>query len=118
MNIIQMPEKAGASAPERKRNRPSKGRKVPKYIICLKHLYDRMSQGINELEALSLYGETCLHSTISTLANTHGIAFKRKMEPHQHQGGGITHFKRYWLCTPSQAQRLLKLYYPEVKLCL
>ena len=59
----------------------------PKYIITLIHLLERRSTGLNELEALGLYGETCLHSTISTLSNGHGMTFKRKREPHQHRGG-------------------------------
>ena len=47
--------------------------------------------------ALQAYGETCLHSTISTLANRHGLTIDRKTEPHQHRHGGLTHFTRYSL---------------------
>ena len=69
----------------------------PKYIITLKQFVERLEQGMNQLEALSNYGETCLHSTVSDLANKHGYEFIRQDEPHTHQHGGKTHFRRYWL---------------------
>lgn len=68
------------------------GRVVPKYIICLRTLLDR---SLTELEALNLYGETCLHSTISTLYNKKEIRFHRKPEAHKHRGGGVVYFMRY-----------------------
>jgi len=85
-------------------------KKLPKYIITLIHLLERKSAGLNELEAFRLYGETCLHSTISSLDNGHGIAFKRKREPHEHRGGGKTHFMRYWLADEARARILVSLY--------
>ena len=71
--------------------------KKPKYIISLEHLIWRLEEGMNQLEALSLYGETCLHSTISDLANKQEYEFIRRDEPHIHQHGGKTYFRRYWL---------------------
>lgn len=65
---------------------------IPKYIITLQILLKR---SLVELEALSLYGETCLHSTISFLYNKKGIRFHRKNEPHEHRNGGIANFTRY-----------------------
>jgi len=67
---------------------------TPKYILTLRILLNR---SLVELEAFKLYGETCLHSTISTLANKKGVRFHRKSEPHKHQNGGVTHFTRYTL---------------------
>lgn len=69
----------------------------PKYIITLELFLNRLDQGMNQLEALQAYGETCLHSTVSDLANKSGYEFTRKDEPHTHQNGGKTHFRRYWL---------------------
>lgn len=69
----------------------------PKYIITLKQLVERLEQGMNQLEALSSYGETCLHSTVSYLANKHGYGFIRIYEPHTHQHDGQTRFMRYYL---------------------
>ncbi|WP_293267698.1 hypothetical protein [Neptunomonas sp.] len=71
--------------------------KKPKYIIALAYFTQRLEQGMNQLEALQLYGETCLHSTVSDLANKSDYAFIRIDEPHRHQHGGNTHFRRYWL---------------------
>ena len=67
---------------------------IPKYIIALRFL---LKMTLIELEAFNLYGETCLHSTISTLSNQKKIRFHRKSEAHQHKNGGVTHFTRYTL---------------------
>lgn len=72
----------------------NKAKLLPKKIISLIHLMER---SLNTLEAMSLYGETALHSTISDLAHDHGLVFDRQMEPHQHRNGGRTHFMRYTL---------------------
>lgn len=67
---------------------------IPKHIIALSHLIERP---MNALEALNLYGDTCLNSTISDLTHKHGYLFQRRMEPHQNRAGGLSHFTRYWL---------------------
>jgi hypothetical protein len=85
-------------------------KKTPKYIISLNHFDSRMLEGMNELEALGLYNETCLHSTVSTLSNQHGITFKRKLEPHKHRNGGKTYFMRYWLISRKKAIALARLH--------
>jgi len=84
-------------------------RPIPKKAICLAHLLRR---SLTTLEALSLYGETALHSTISELTHTHGLLFHRKREAHQHQGGGTAYFVRYTLAPESReaAATLLKHY--------
>ena len=68
-----------------------------KIELCIDELLYRGSKGMIELEALQAYGETCLHTTISTLANKHGLLIGRKTEPHNHRRGGVTHFTRYTL---------------------
>lgn len=85
-------------------------KKTPKYIICLEHLLARQADGLNELDALKLYGETCLHSTISTLSNNHGISFNRKLEPHKHRNRDTTHFMRYWLDDVNRAIKMTSSY--------
>jgi len=119
MTIIKMPTGVGRNTPRESSNETSKTirRPIPKYILCLKLLLERTSEGITELEALTDYGDTCLHSTISYLANNHGIAFERKWEPHTHRNGGETHFKRYWLKLPAQARKLVSLYEPKGVKC-
>ncbi len=73
--------------------------KIPKKALCLAYL---MRCSLIELEALNLYGETCLHSTISELYNRQGLIFKRKPEAHQHRHRGTTHFARYTLAPDSR----------------
>ena len=75
--------------------------KTPKKIIALQHLMER---SLNQLEALNLYGDTCLNSTISELSNKHRLSFNRVPERHNHQGGGVTHFTRYTLAEESRSQ--------------
>ena len=83
---------------------------TPKYIITLKLMLSRDKTGLNQLEAFNVYGETCLHSTVSTLANKYGIEFDREREPHKHRGGGTTHFMRYRIGSSEKALKLLARY--------
>lgn len=118
MKDFNMPVTAGPTTPLGKSLRANKRRKIPKYIICLKCLLDRGDGGMIELEAFREYGETCLHSTISYLSNNLMISFKRTLEPHEHQHGGITRFMRYSLIRREQAIKLVSFYYPKGELCL
>lgn len=87
----------------------NKARSLPLKIIALTHLLKR---SLITLEAMSLYGGTALHSTISDLTHDHGLVFDRQMEPHQHRNGGKTHFMRYTLSDGSReaAESLVKRY--------
>lgn len=84
-------------------------RKPPKKIIALHYL---MTRSLIQLEASELWGETCLHSTISELCHTNGLEFDRVQQPHQHRHGGMAYFKRYTLkeSSRSAAQALLDQY--------
>jgi hypothetical protein len=90
----------------------NKNHHIPKYIASLTHFVNR---SMNRLEALSLYGDTCLNTTVSALKNDHGISFKKKKEPHIHQAGGTVHFTRYWLADDSKdrAYQLIQLNTPS-----
>jgi hypothetical protein len=96
--------------------RPVKCTKIKapfKIELCIDELLLRSSDGMIELEALQAYGETCLHSTISTLSNRHDLIIDRKTEPHQHRRGGMTHFTRYSLIDEEsikKAQNILAFY--------
>lgn len=68
--------------------------KVPKTIIALSYLIDG---SMNKLDALRLYGDTCLNTTISELSNYQGFRFIRKSEVHINRAGDRTYFTRYWL---------------------
>jgi hypothetical protein len=69
----------------------SKIKLLPKKIVSLKILEVR---SLIEPEALKLYGDTCLHSTVSTLWNTHNIGFDRVSEKY---GVHKVSFTRYTL---------------------
>ncbi len=86
---------------------------IPKYILSLTHFVNR---SMNRLEALSLYGDTCLNTTVSALVNDHGISFIKKMEPHVNQAGGTVRFTRYRLADESKgrAYQLIHLNSPSI----
>jgi hypothetical protein len=85
-------------------------RPLPKFIITLELMISRGDIGLNQLEAFSLSGETCLHSTVSTLANNHNIGFSRTREPHKHRNGGKVYFMRYRLNSMENAYTLIEHY--------
>ena len=51
--------------------------------------------GVIQPEAARVYGESCLHSSISTMRNEYGLIILGKPEKYQHRHGGHTHFHRY-----------------------
>lgn len=79
-------------------------------------LYSILSNGdtgITQPEAYLFYGESCLHSTISTLKNRMGICFIafRDLDSVRHYNQ--TPFNRYWLSTDvdrRKAEELLNRY--------
>jgi hypothetical protein len=82
----------------------------PKIIVALTHL---VNHPLNHLDALRLYGDTCLNSTISTLTHKHGFLFSRVSEPHKNQAGGLSHFTRYTLIADhkDKANQLINKHY-------
>ncbi|MFW1678596.1 hypothetical protein ACFVYJ_12575 [Pontibacter sp. JAM-7] len=66
-------------------------KRLPKKIVALKYLLRR---SLIQPEAHELYGESCLHSTISTLANDHNLVFERVPEKY---GRFNARFTRYTL---------------------
>lgn len=77
---------------------------TPKYIVALECFLERQEQGLTTLEAMNLYGDTCLHTTVSDLCNNRGLGFRRVPEEHCHRGGGKTKLMRYWLLPQSVEQ--------------
>ena len=80
---------------------------IPKTIIALSYLIDG---SMNKLDALRLYGDTCLNTTISELSNYQGFRFIRKNEVHINKAGGRTHFTRYWLAEEDKARAIKMIY--------
>lgn len=65
--------------------------------------------GMNQLEANKRYGETCLHTSISTLDNSYGIRFKRQPENIKNRAGTLSRFTRYSFLTESDERRAKNL---------
>jgi|CEGF01.1.fsa_nt_gi hypothetical protein len=84
----------------------TKPRKPTKWARCLYYLTQRP---LFELEALNLYGDTCLHTTISDLNKRFGLLFHREWVTHQHQHGGTTTFMRYTLAPECREQAVALL---------
>lgn len=91
--------------------KPTDKTKRIKKIVSLKILSKR---SLIEPEAFALYGETCLHSTISTLWNAHNIKFIRESEKY---GVFDARFTRYTLHPDSikAANDLIEHYEQKLK---
>lgn len=91
----------------------TKPRKPTKWAWALYYLAQRP---LFALDALNLYGDTCLHSTVSDLERRFGLVFTREPVTHPHQHGGTTVFARYTLAPECRglAAKLLKPYGLEV----
>ena len=66
---------------------------APKRIVALYHFLQR---SMNKLEALGLYGETCLNTTVSELSKR-GYEFGRERERHLGRCDKTIIYMRYWL---------------------
>lgn len=66
---------------------------APKRIVAL---YYFLQRSMYKLEALDLYGETCLNTTVSELCKQ-GYEFGRKRERHLGRSGKMITYMRYWL---------------------
>lgn len=64
--------------------------------VALSHLLD---QSLNTFEANRLYGDTCLHSTISLFENSYGFSFRRSPERIANRVGTKVTVTRYRLMT-------------------
>jgi len=80
-----------------------------KIELCLTIFLEKERHGLNQLEAFKAYGETCLHSTVSSLYNRHGINLIRNTEQHIHQRGDRTHFVRYALVESKSIDKAIAL---------
>lgn len=65
--------------------------------------------GMNQPTAHAEYGESCLHTSVSTLQNLHGIQINRRSESWTHRHGGKTYFNRYWLADEEAEHKALVL---------
>lgn len=84
-------------------------KELPKKIIALQYLLKR---SLVQLEAFDLYGDTCLHTTVSTLRNQHGIEILSEPAEHRRANGKIIRFKRHRITEAGRAaaESLLNFY--------
>ena len=73
-----------------------------KTVVCLQHLYQRGSAGLNTIEANAAYFDSCLHTTIYQLGQIFNIRPERQYETLTNRLGRSTRYMRYWL---NEAQR-------------
>ncbi|WP_075882055.1 hypothetical protein [Vreelandella massiliensis] len=66
---------------------------------------DRESRYVMQYDASDEYGETCFHTTISTLRDK-GIDFLQLPYKHTHRHGGTAHFQSYRISPKSRAAAL------------
>ncbi len=100
---------------DKKKATPKDSPKKQKYIVALYYLFHAGYKGINTFEAKNLYGDTCLHSVVSTLVKEYGFKIPRRRE---YIGDSPRPFCRYWLCESdrSKAKNLLEAHYGKESL--
>ena len=91
------PTQAGSTCPATLlATAPSKMARVLAYL--------RHTGSLNRFEAARLVGDTCLNSTISALANNHGVTFERIPEKSPNNWGKPCDCIRYRIPESAQAQ--------------
>ncbi len=68
-----------------------------KLFVCLGHLYQRGSAGMNTIEANAAYSDSCLHTTIYQLGQIFNIRPERRFERLTNREGRTTRYMRYRL---------------------
>ncbi len=58
---------------------------------------DRGQRGYNTFEASRELGDSCLHTSVSTYENQHGLKVSRRWETVRNRFGTNTRVMRYWL---------------------
>jgi hypothetical protein len=81
-----------------------------KKIVALIHFIEVGGSGLFELEAFDLYGDTCLHTTVSDLKRSHGIEFEKRPHWHIRKNGQRVKFIRYFLKSVEAAMALVRKY--------
>lgn len=68
-----------------------------KVQIFIETLIGREKSGLNTYEANSIYNDTCLHTSVSSLQRKYGIVLTRKKEDYINLLGRKSRVTRYWL---------------------
>lgn len=87
--------------------RPS-GEATKLELVAL-HLVENSTQGVSALSGLAGLHDLNMRNSISLLRRNHGIRILDELFEHQHNGGGQTRFKRYWLADRAEARKVAEL---------
>lgn len=85
------------------------GQHITKHELVATHLLEQGSQGVSALSGLAGLHDLNMRNSISLLRRNHGIRILDELFEHQHNGGGQTHFKRYWLADREEARKVAEL---------
>ena len=77
--------------------------------LCLTLLIQRGQQGITQPEAYTAYHESCLHTSISTLQQQHGLQINRVPDKETIVHYRQKAFSRYWLADNNQIEKATNL---------
>ena len=81
-------------------NHYSNGSRPPfKLETVLLTFLERGKKGMNQIEAISHYGDTCLNTSVSQLERKLGIYFKHETESIRNRVGTFSPFTRYTVLT-------------------
>jgi|GEM_PF-5097486 len=86
----------------------SRTRPASKLERVLLLLIERKNAGLFALEAIQLCGDTCLNSTVSTLANKYHLEIEREPHYHQREDGEAVRFTRYAIKRKEQRIKALQ----------
>ncbi|MGL5488364.1 MAG: hypothetical protein ACRDC6_19045 [Shewanella sp.] len=73
------------------------------------HLLENGTQGISALSAFAKLHDLNPRNSISDLRKHHNITISDEFFSHQHAGGDVVHFKRYWLQDRDEASKVVEL---------
>lgn len=73
------------------------------------HLLENGTQGISALSAFAKLHDLNPRNSISDLRKHHNITISDEFFSHQHAGGDVVHFKRYWLADRDKARKVVVL---------
>lgn len=85
------------------------GQHITKHELVATHLLEQGAQGVSALSGLAGLHDLNMRNSISLLRRNHGIRILDELFEHQHNGGGQTRFKRYWLADRAEARKVAEL---------
>ena len=97
------------AAPQNGTTKLEPGQHITKHELVATHLLEQGAQGVSALSGLAGLHDLYMRNSISLLRRNHGIRILDELFEHQHNGGGQTRFKRYWLADRTEARKVAEL---------